>query len=177
MDLSRLPKISGDREPPSTPAGDTTGAPIDPPMAARPPGGFAEAWLGVAIGTILLLLSPRLFQYLLTPQRFQQAYKFTDAQGHPLSYPQTVFFWGDVVVVAFALTLIVEGLVLGFARQAAWVAIAILFTAMVAAANLAYVVFMMWGGYGLQLYSAVAVALGVYACLILAQRYRDLRSG
>lgn len=175
MDLSRLPKLSGDREPPPRPI-DPAGPP-NPPPAGRSPSGFAEAWLGVAIGVILLLLSPRLFQYLLTPQRFEQAYKFTDPQGRPLSYPQTVFFWGDVVVVAFAATLIVEGLVLGFARRPVWVALAIGFTAMVAAANLAYVVFMMWGGYGLQLYSAVAVALGVYACLVLVQRYGALRGG
>lgn len=182
MDLSKLPKLSG-----SDGSGDgganvqspiSTLPPTLPPAAGvtRSPGGFAEAWLGVAIGAILLLMSPRLFHYFLFPATFAQKYgQALDEQGNPIRYTQSVFFWGDVVVVAFALTLIVEGLVLGFARRPVWAALAIGFAGMVTAANLVYVAFMMLGGYGLQLYSAVAVALGVYACLILSQRYRELR--
>jgi hypothetical protein len=186
MDLSKLPNMRGGRDASdaphntsATPDEHPDGPPIYPAQPIehardRRPGGFAEAWLGVAIGVIILLMSPRLFHYLLRPGSFAQSHTFTAPDGSPLTYPQTVFFLGDLVVVAFGLTLIVEGLVLGFARSAIWVTLAIGFTALVAAANGAYLGYMMFAGYGIQLYSAIAVALGVYACMILAQRRREL---
>jgi hypothetical protein len=115
-------------------------------------------------------MSPRLFQHLLSPSTFAQKWTFTAPDGSPMSYTKTVFFWGDIVLAAFAITLIIEGLVLGFARRRVWITAAFVFTALVTAANLVYVIWMQIGGYGLQLMSAVAVALGVYGCIILKDR-------
>src|SRR5262245_569914 len=111
MDLSKLPKLSGDREPPPAPGhagalGPGTTEPI--PYARANPGGVAEGWLSLAIGGIILALSPRLIQFLLSPSTFAQKWTFNDGGGNPLPYPRTVYFWGDVVLTAFAVALMIE---------------------------------------------------------------------
>lgn len=190
MDISKLPKFGGDRDdrdaptpaaPPPTPMGLDTqpfrpqATPYNTPAPAAP-GGFAEAWLAIAVGVILLLLSPRLIQYLVAPESFAKKWSFTAPDGSPLAYPQTVFFWGDVALTAFAATLILEGLVLGFARRPIVAAAALAITAVVALGNLVYVVAMLAKGYDVQLMSALAVALGAYGCTVLYQRYRALQA-
>lgn len=175
MDLSKLPKLSGDRpEVPPPPASGLENAPYqvipyEPKREANP----AEAWLSIAIGLIMLLLSPRIFQYLISPSTFAQKWTFNDGKGNLLAYTQTVYFWGDVCLTLFALSLIFEGVVLGFTRRQIWLIASILFTAMATLMNGGYVGYMMFAGYGLQMFSALAVAFGVYAVIVLWQRYQQ----
>jgi hypothetical protein len=165
MDLSKLPKFSESPAPPPN-------APADP-QRVRPQHldygggeqrtfGFAEAWMSIALGVIMLILSPRLLQYLMSPTSFSQKWTFSAPDGSPLDYTKTVFFWGDVALVMFALVLIVEGLVLAFGRRVGPIAFALGLTVLATLINLVYVIGMIVGGYGPQIFSMLAVAFGVY---------------
>ena len=182
MDLSKLPRMSQTPAPP--PSADDPGAPPPPiptATAANLPdygyepstGPLAEAWISLAIGVILLLMFFRPIEYLLTSkQSFEQKYTFSDANG-PLTYPQTVFFFGDVAIVSFAFVLIIDGLIL-FTRKPRLIAAALVFTVITVLLNLAYVVRMM-NGYGLQFASALAVAFGVYIAIFQWKLLQSLR--
>ena len=164
MDMSKLPRMSQSPAPPAPAADD----PLPYHEPSTPPdtnNTAAEAWISIAIGVILLFLSPRIWQYLASPGTFGQKWTFNDASGNPLAYPKTVFFWGDLAITTFALVLIIEGLVLAFARKPALVLIALVFTVLTVALNLVYVVAMVVQGYGLQILSALAVAFGVYIAM------------
>src|SRR5438067_848485 len=126
MDMSKLPKLSqSDRPaPPEQPAPIPENSYEAAAALQSRDGAGAEAWISIAFDVIPLLLSPRLLQYLFSPSTFPQKWTFFDPQGNPLTYTRSVFFWGDLALTAFALVLIVEGLVLIFARRAAPVAFA-----------------------------------------------------
>ena len=184
MDLSKLPRMSQTPAPPP-PAADDPAAPPPPiatAAAAHVPeygyepstGPMAEAWISLAIGVILLLMFFRPIEYLLTSkQSFEQRYTFSNADGSPLTYTQTVFFFGDVAIVSFALVLIIDGLIL-FTRKPKLIAAALAFTVITVLLNLAYVVRMM-NGYGLQFASALAVAFGVYIAIFQWKLLQSLR--
>lgn len=181
MDFSKLPKLG--RTTGSTPTAEPgpPNAPHSgvPPTHAAPspgfiPGGWADAGLGLAIGAILLVMSPRLIQYLVSPDRVAREWQFTAPDGGPLPYPKTVFFWGDLAITAFALAVMVEAVAMGFARRPITVLLALLLASLVVAGNLAYAVAMMVAGYPTPLLSVVAVALGAYGCGLLYQRYRAM---
>jgi hypothetical protein len=112
----------------------------------------------------------RFLEYL-TSANF--SWNFTDPTGAPLPYRQTVFFWGDVAIFAFSLLLIVDGLIL-FTRKPALVTIALAFTIITVLMNFIYVVRMM-NGYGFQLWSAIAVAFGVYIAIFQWRLLQSLR--
>ncbi len=139
--------------------GSPTVAPVD---YARPdePGGGAEAWISIVMGLVLIFMSPRIWQYLLMRGSF--TWEFQDEQGNPLAYTKTVFFWGDVALAAFALTLIAEGVVIAFTRRPALIAAAFGLTVVTTLLNFLYVAWMVTKGYGLQLFPALAVAFGGY---------------
>ena len=165
MDLSKLPKLS---ESPAPPPNDPADAPqlrqqqLDYRGAEDRSFGFAEAWMSIALGVIILIISPRLLQYLMSPSTFSQKWTFSDANGAPLSYSQTVYFWRDVALTAFALVLIIEGLVIAFGRRVGLVTFALTITVLATLINLIYVIAMIAGGYGPQIFSLLAVAFGVY---------------
>ena len=170
MDMSKLPRLSDTQrqQEAHTAAVGASPAPPQPQPAAPVPvqrdeGVGADAWISIAIGVILLLMNSRFWQYFLFRSRF--TWTFNDAQGNPLEYPQTVFFWGDAAMFAFAIVLIVEGLVLAFARRPAMIAVALSLTVLATVLNLGYVVMMMGQGFGLQFMSALAVAFGVYIAM------------
>ena len=196
MDVSKLPRLSNtqaeqqrqqqepqqeqQQEPPVANATVATNSPASPHPDYRnryddPPhaGGGAEAWISIAVGVILILMSPRIFQYFLSPSSF--TWTFNDAQGNPLKYTQTVFFWGDLALAAFAIVLIVEGLVIAFARRRAFVALAFGLTALATALNLGFLGYAMSKGFGFQIYSALAVAFGVYIGLYQWKLLRGAR--
>lgn len=167
MDMSKLPRMSQTPPPPPPELQDpdprvpATAYAYDPPAT----GTAAEAWISIAIGAILLLMSPRLFQYLLSPSSFSQRWTFSAPDGSPLTYPQTVFFWGDLALVSFALVLILDGIVMAFVRRSAVLMATFAFTILAVVMNLIYLIAMLWGGYGLQIISALAVAFGVYIAI------------
>lgn len=162
MDLSKLPRLSESPAPPPNAASERSEE-ADRYIQRYDTSGAAEAWISIAIGAILLLMSPRLIQYVLSPGTFTQKWTFTDPTGAPLAYPKTVFFWGDVALVAFALVLIVEGIVLVFGRRYIGVILfAFLLTIAASLFNLGYVIVMLQMGYGPQIFSLLAVAFGGY---------------
>ena len=145
--------------------------------STEPAASFAEAWISIAIGLILMFVSTagRFFEYL-TSSNF--SWTFNDASGAPIPYRQTVFFWGDVAIFFFALLLIIDG-ILVFTKKPILVAIAFGFTVVTVLMNLIYVARMM-NGYGFQLWSALAVAFGVYIAIFqwkLLQTLRMSRGG
>lgn len=177
MDISKLPRMSETNKhapPPTEPAATPDGPPRDvAPLHARPvyarddgPPAGADVWISIAVGVILILMAPRVWQYAFS-RLFGSAFTwtFTDAAGNPLPYTQSVFFWGDLAMALFAVVLIAEGLVIGFARRRALVAAALGLTVLTTLFNLGYLVWMMQGGYGLQIMSALAVAFGVYIAM------------
>jgi hypothetical protein len=178
MDLSKLPKLSEtDKHRPPSQALDSP--PADPqPLHVEPRAGSAgpEAWISIAVGLILLLMSPRIWQYLLHRVAGSSfTWTFNDAAGNPLTYPQTVFFWGDIALALFAIVLVVEGLVIGFARWRGAVAAALALTILATVLNLGYVVWMMQQGYGLQIMPALAAAFGVYIAMYQKKLLDSLR--
>lgn len=175
MDMSKLPRLSQTNkdDAPEPIAGQPTTAP-PPSREAREiadhadprayePGVGAEVWISIAVGAILLFMSGRFWQYVFNRANF--TWTFSDPQGNPITYPQTVFFWGDMAMVAFGFVLVVEGIVLAFARKRALMMAAFAFTVAATALNAAYLAMMMTGGYGFQLMSAFAVAFGVYIAM------------
>jgi hypothetical protein len=189
MDLSKLPRMSQTPPPPPEaapeppPAGaGAAGAPQsayrqEAGYAAEPAPSFAEAWISIAIGLILLFATSalRLIQYLMSPSTF--TWTFNDEKGAPIKYTQTVFIWGDAAMLLFALVLILEGLLL-FTRKPGLIALAFGLTVITVALNLFFLMMMMSRGYGFQLASAIAVAFGVYIAIFqwnLLQSHRMFR--
>jgi hypothetical protein len=193
MDISKLPRMSETSKhapppPPPPPPPTTTTTPQQPaspvvnanqtqhePRDGIPPARYAydnipssgaEAWISIAVGVILTLMAPRIWQYTLS-QLFGTSFTwtFSDAAGNPLPYTKSVFFWGDLAMALFAVVLVVEGVALGFARRRVLVAIALVLTVLTTLFNLGYIAWMMQGGYGLQIMSALAVAFGVYIAI------------
>jgi hypothetical protein len=185
MDMSKLPRMSQSPAPPPPPVSDqpSTTSPdalnYESRLADTGGSTAAEAWISIAIGAILMLMSPRIWQYLFSSaDAFAQKWTFSDTSGAPLPYTKSVFFWGDLAITTFALVLVIEGLVLAFARTRPLVLIALLFTVITVALNLVYLIAMMNMGYGLQILSALAVAFGVYIALFewrLLQALRPIR--
>jgi hypothetical protein len=188
MDMSKLPRMSQTPPPPPEtvePALDEGSAAPGIPAAqaqrayrqeldygSEPTVSLAEAWNSNAIGLILMFVSTagRFLEYL-TSSNF--SWNFIDPAGAPLPYRQTVFFWGDVAIFAFSLLLIIDGLIL-FTRKPALVMIAFGFTIVTVLMNFLYVVRMM-NGYGFQLWSAIAVAFGVYIAIFQWRLLQSLR--
>jgi uncharacterized protein YjeT (DUF2065 family) len=175
MDVSKLPKLSDTQK---EQRAETRAAAADAaPQAVKvlphemdyagktnaiPAVGGADAWLSIAIGVILLLMNSRFLQYVFARSSF--TWTFNDAAGNPLPYTKTVFFWGDFALVAFAVVLIVEGLVLGLAPRKWLIVLALVLTVATTLLNFGYVAYMM-GSYGFQMMSALAVAFGVYIAM------------
>jgi hypothetical protein len=132
----------------------------------------ASVWISIAVGAILLLFSPRLLIYFFAIERFAATYSFSDVNG-PLHYTQTVFFWGDVCLVIFAVMLIVDGLAMMATRSRYTLMVALLFTVLTTLANLVYAIWMLQKGYGVQLLAVLAVAFGGYVAI---QQWQMLRN-
>ena len=135
MDLSKLPKLSNTGAVQPSPT-VTTPTPAEPlqvnavevryvPAASSI--GFAEAWISMAIGLLLLFIFPNTIHYVLSPANFNQNNPVTDGQGNTLSYVQSGFFWTDLGVTVFAAALILEGIALAALRKPAllWIAFAV----------------------------------------------------
>lgn len=123
----------------------------------------AEVWISVAVGVLLILMSPRIWQYFLMPGSF--TWTFNGADGNPLPYVKTFFFWGDLALAAFAVSLVLEGVVIAARRRPRLVMAVLVVTVLTTLLNLGYVVFMLGKGYGFQMMSGLAVAFGVYIAI------------
>jgi hypothetical protein len=179
MDLSKLPRLSkteqgtGEANAPANEATDGAQIPTAQTVPQQvihyhhveqaTPGG-PEAWISAAMGALLLVLNPRLIQYITSPSTFGAKWTFSDPQGQPLAYTKTVFFWGDLAITAFCVVLILDAIVLLKARSRALIAVALAITVIVVAGNLAYFL-ATFNTYGLSMASALAVAYGGYVAI------------
>jgi hypothetical protein len=103
--------------------------------------GLAEAWISIGLGLLLLLIFPATISYLRSPAAFQQNNPVTDAQGNPLPYIKSVFFWRDLGVTVFALALILEGIALAGARKVTPIMIAFAVTVVAAIFNVGVIIY------------------------------------
>jgi hypothetical protein len=186
MDMSKLPRMSQTPPPPPPEPSDaaaaddegraTHGVAAGHPQntyrqevgyATEPPPSFAEAWISIAIGLILLFVFPNFWQWLISKV---SSYKppflpITDMNtGAEIPYTQSIFFFGHLCVFAFALVLIIDGLIL-FTRRPALLMFAFAFTVISTAMNFFHVANETMQGRGFPLVSALAFAFGVYIAI------------
>jgi hypothetical protein len=179
MDVSKLPRLSKTDPPPPA-------APASPPSSpadgrerviveyrvvhdALPAG--PEAWISGIAALLLLLLFPRMLQFVFH-KLFGSAFTwtFTDPQGGPLTYTQTIFFWGDLVITVFAIVLLLDAIVLLWGRSKIVVAGALALTVAATLGNLVYLLATF--NQGVAIMSAVAVAYGGF---IIIHEWRLLK--
>lgn len=133
------------------------------------------AWISLIVGALLILFMPRWWLWLshkLLGTGFTPPI-ITDEQGAPLAYEKSVFFPGEMAVALFALALLVEGVVLmsmAHRRGAIWFSLIIVAAATLF--NLGYLGYMISKGYGIQLFSTLAVLFGAFMCV---QQWQLLR--
>ena len=151
------------------------GAGLGGPTGAAPVEVGAEAWVSMAVGAILLLLQPRLLQFLSHKLFGTYFAPYVMEDGTVVPYTAQLDFWSDLAITAFALVLIVEGIALIFARRPAVVLGAFLLTVAATLGNLLYLV-LTFGSYGLALYSALAVIFGVYIAIYQWRMWQALRA-
>jgi lipopolysaccharide export LptBFGC system permease protein LptF len=125
----------------------------------------AEVWISVAIGALLLLMQPRLLQFL-SHKLFGTFFSpYIDPNtGGEVPYTGQADFWSDLGITLFALVLILEGVAIALARKRGMIMAAFGLTVLTTAYNLGYLVTTFSSG-GIALLSAFAVAFGVYIAI------------
>ena len=194
MDMSKLPRMSQTPPPPpeqsqpppppATPATPTMQPPYRHELGydAEPAPTFAEAWISIAIGVILLFIFPNFWQWLISKaSNYKPPFlPITDmATGAEVPYTQSVFFFSHLCLFAFALVLIIDGLIL-FTRRPGLLMFAFGFTAITAAMNFLSLANETMQGRGFPLAQALAFAFGVYIAMFqwkLLQAHRLSRAG
>ena len=196
MDMSKLPRLSQSDAPPP-PAPETSVAAENEPTrvverlrsdTAQAPrlGTGAEAWISIGIGILVLAMSPNTMKYMAAVLSHKPAEIFPDPtrpfpakcdfilyeDGTKILYRNMSVFWSDLVVTAFALVLILDGLVLASARRSRTVLLAFGVTALATAANGIYLFATIQNG--LPVISAFAVLFGVYIAIAQWGYYKSL---
>ena len=181
MDMSKLPRMSQSPAPPPPPAPAPLPVGEDPlPYhRAQPETGStaAEAWISIAIGAILMFCFPYFLQWLIS---LVSSYKppflpITDMNsGKEVPYPQSIFFFSNLCTFAFALVLIVEGLLL-LTRRPVLILMGLCLTIAATALNAVYLVKAFLNSEGLPIVSALAVVFGVYIAIFQRKQFVALR--
>jgi hypothetical protein len=197
MDMSKLPRMSQTPPPPPDvdpdPVAAGTGASAPSPhamqspyrqeqsYAAEPAPSFAEAWISMAIGLILLFIYPYTWQWLLSKISSYKPPFLPITQFNPqtgltteIPYAQSDFFFSHICVFAFALVLILDGLIL-FTRRPALLMFAFAFTVVTAAMNFLCVANETLHGRAFPLVSGLAFAFGVYIAIFQWKLLQQLR--
>lgn len=157
MDLSKLPKLSQTPVPPSEQS-----PPAARTMPAAPVG--PEVWISFAVGVILLLYYRRFLQWACSRMFGTSFGEFYKPDGTMVPYTQVSVFWSDLGITLFGIALILESLVLAFARRRALIWIVFAFTLGMIGYNLWYLI-SSYSDHGLAVVSALAVAFGGYIAL------------
>ncbi len=183
MDLSKLPRLSetDKHAPPPQPPSQEQQEPIPqatlaaPVRAAAPVS--AEVWFSIAIGLIIQLLNSRFWSFVSSKLLGgEYTWTFSNADGSPITYTQSVFFQGDLAMVLFGLVLMLESLVLIFPHRRKIIMFVFALTCITTAMNLLYLINMMNGGYGLQIMPALAVLFGGYIAMYHWSMLKALRT-
>ncbi len=177
-----------DIQPPSA----TTPSPPTPHLASY---GAAELWISIGLGLFLLLLSPNTVKYVYgkltgtmpgifldpTPGAAPGAkcdyINWLDMYGNFLKremYRDMILFWSDLAVTAFALVLILDGIVMTFSRKRGVIAAMFVFTLVATLGNLFY--FLKTFNDGIAIMSAVAVIVGGYIAMTQWAMLSNLRA-
>jgi len=182
MDVSKLPKLSQSDAPPPTP--------VEPegqrPIQFAPPNRVAEAWISIAVGIILLLVTPHTLGYFSSKVFHTPFAPYADPtrpyparcdfilydDGTKIFYRDTRDFWNDLVITAFAMVLIVDGILMVRARRPTVVLAALILTVLATLGNLIYLVATFSNG--LPIISALAVVFGVYIAISQWSVFRTL---
>jgi hypothetical protein len=173
MDISKLPKLSQSEPPPPSPVEPADHRPIQ----FAPPNRVAEVWISIAIGIILLLVTPHTLGYFSSRVFHTPFAPFADPtrpyparcdfilydDGTKIFYRDTRDFWNDLVITAFAMVLIVDGILMVRARRAAVVMAGLLLTILATLGDLIYLVATFSSG--VAIISALAVVFGVYIAI------------
>jgi hypothetical protein len=145
------------------------------PVTDDDDGRIADSVISIAIGAILLFFLKRFLEYYLSPATFQSAgWSFLNKDGAPLSYAQTGFYWSDLAGVAFAIALILEGVITIFLRGSK-VMIGVLVVTVAALLLNCYSVtkvVQIHGGSNVQIINLLAIAFGVYIGMYQWATYR-----
>ena len=191
MDMSKLPKLS---QTPAPPPGETQ----EPVVAAIPlarnaagdPHGpasvAAEAWISIGIGLLLLILTPNTVGYFSAKVFHTKFGPYPDpTQPYPAKcdfiqyldgtkefYRDRLEFWSDLAITAFAITLMLDGVIIARARRPKPVLIVFCVTVAATVGNLFYLVKTLSGG--LPLISACAVIFGGYMAIYQWNLYKAL---
>ena len=139
---------------------------------------LAEAWSGIGIGVILLVISPRIFQYLRlhgTPGEFEKIWAFSDKTGVPLAYTKSAFFQVDLALALFAGVLILDGIAL-LLSQKKWVVLSTFVATIIAILVNGYALASTYGEIGFQLFPVIAIAIGGYFAMLQWATYRGIRA-
>jgi hypothetical protein len=189
MDFSKLPKLSKSDPLPANEVAPTTDS-TAPSFPGREPAQFgtgAEAWISIAIGVLLLLFIPHTLGYFSARFFHTKFEPWPDptrpypakcdfilySDGTQVFYRDTLNFWSDLAVTAFAFTLILDGIVLVRARRPLPVLTVFCITVAATLGNLFYLVRTFSGG--LPWISTLAVIFGVYIAIYQWNLYQSLR--
>jgi len=171
--MSKLPRLSEtDRHAPPPPTSQSlpeTGYPpqqqyVPEARAVEPARFFADAWIGIAVGVIMLLMYPRFLQWVSSRVFGTHFNEFVLNDGTIVPYPKVPEFWGDLGPTSFAIVLIVEGVAMSLVRSRKVLLASFALTVIATAYNLIYLL-MTYSTYGLPLVSALAVVFGVYMAM------------
>ena len=145
------------------------------PVTDDDDGRIADSVISIAIGAILLFFLKRFLEYYLSPTTFQSAgWSFLNKDGAPLTYAHTGFYWSDLAGVAFAIALILEGVITIFLRGSK-VMIGVLVVTVAALLLNCYSVtkvVQIHGGSNVQIINLLAIAFGVYIGMYQWATYR-----
>ncbi len=189
MDMSKLPRMSQTPPPPPEVAPDAMlPSPVYEPADLRhePAPSYGEAWISLAVGGILMLMSPYTLQWLVSlvssyKPPFLPITSLDSSTGLTVEVPyvESIFFFDHLCVFAFAVVLMIDGLVL-LTRRVSLITFAFALTIVATLMNFIYVVSSTMRGGGLPFTSALAVAFGVYIAIYqwnLLKSLRVLRRG
>jgi hypothetical protein len=133
--------------------------------------GAVEAFISIAVGLFLLLMGPRMAQWVssrIFGTHFNEFYR-----GDVLvPYPQTEAFWMDLGPTLFAALLILCGICLFLTRARAVVWVMLALTAGVTLYNLGYLV----TSFGSKGFAPLSMLAGIAGVLMLVHQRTMLRS-
>jgi hypothetical protein len=128
------------------------------------------AFLSIGCGLFLLLLMPRMLQWV-SSRLFGTHFNEFMLNNQVVPYPQVPEFWADLGPTLFGVVLVFSGAILWLVRRRAVLAGVMMLTALVTLYNLGYVI-ASFGRYGLAPVSALVFLAGA---LMMAHQWGMLR--
>ncbi len=182
MDVSKLPRLSGEKKDAapdlqpvlgSAEMADSETCVLTAAPPRRAPGIPGEAWISFVVGAFLWYWQPRMLQWIAS-RIFHTSFNEFVLDGAIVPYRQVPEFWMDLGPALFGLILILDGLVLAFARTRLLITAAFSLTLLATGYNLVYV-FATYSKYGAAPISFLAAGLGAYIAYCQWQMLRGMQ--